>query len=85
VTTALRHEWLVRADARRQVIVQTLQSAGDHVVDPTTVLPWLFSALGVHAVLVGLLVPAGGSAYTPEPTRRGALRFTAPRRGQMKA
>jgi hypothetical protein len=35
----------------------TLQKIGDRVVDPKTVLPWLFSALGAPAALIGLLVP----------------------------
>jgi hypothetical protein len=45
------------ANGLRQVIAQALQSTGDQVVNAKTVLPWLFSALGVPAVLVGLLVP----------------------------
>jgi hypothetical protein len=48
---------LVRANGFRQVAAQALQSTGDHVVNPKTVLAWLFSVLGVPAVLTGLLVP----------------------------
>lgn len=47
----------VAANGLRQITAQALQSTGDQVVDAKTVLPWLFSALGVPAVLVGLLVP----------------------------
>ena len=41
----------------RQVAAQTFQSSGDQTVNASTVLPWLFQALGVPAALVGLLVP----------------------------
>ncbi len=39
------------------VTALTLQKVGDRVVDPKTVLTWLFSALGAPAGLTGLLVP----------------------------
>lgn len=41
----------------RQVAAQGLQSAGDHAVNASTVLPWLLHALGAPGALVGLLVP----------------------------
>jgi len=41
----------------RQITAQALQSTGDQVVNAKTVLPWLFTALGVPGALVGLLVP----------------------------
>ncbi|TKJ22195.1 MFS transporter [Blastococcus sp. CCUG 61487] len=47
----------VAANGLRQIAAQALQSTGDQVVNAKTVLPWLFSALGVPAGLVGLLVP----------------------------
>jgi hypothetical protein len=47
----------VAANGLRQITAHALQSAGDQVVNAKTVLPWLFSSLGVPAVLVGLLVP----------------------------
>ena len=51
----------VRADVARNglrlVSANALQSSGDQAVNASTVLPWLFHALGVPAALVGLLVP----------------------------
>lgn len=51
----------VRADVAsnglRLVSANALQSSGDQAVNASTVLPWLFHALGVPAALVGLLVP----------------------------
>ncbi|MFN3600094.1 MAG: MFS transporter [Dietzia sp.] len=41
----------------RLVAANTLQSSGDQTVNASTVLPWLFHALGVPAAFVGLLVP----------------------------
>ena len=41
----------------RQVLANTLQSSGDQMVNASTVLPWLFAALGVPSALTGLLVP----------------------------
>ena len=41
----------------RLVSASALQSSGDQAVNASTVLPWLFHALGVPAALVGLLVP----------------------------
>ncbi|MDA3148032.1 MFS transporter [Leucobacter sp. UCMA 4100] len=41
----------------RQVLANALQSSGDQTVNASTVLPWLFSALGVPPALTGLLVP----------------------------
>ncbi len=47
----------VAANGVRLVAAQGLQSSGDQVVNASTVLPWLFSVLGVPAALTGLLVP----------------------------
>jgi Major Facilitator Superfamily len=47
----------VAANGLRQIAAHALQGTGDQVVNAKTVLAWLFSALGVPAALVGLLVP----------------------------
>jgi hypothetical protein len=47
----------VASNGLRQVAAQALQSSGDQTVNASTVLPWLFQALGVPPALVGLLVP----------------------------
>lgn len=47
----------VPANGLRLVGANALQSSGDQAVNPSTVLPWLFSVLGVPTGLVGLLVP----------------------------
>ena len=51
----------VRADVPRNSLrlvgANTLQSSGDQAVNASTVLPWLFHALGVPPVLTGWLVP----------------------------
>lgn len=44
-------------NALRLVGANAFQGSGDQVVKASTVLPWLFHALGVPAALVGLLVP----------------------------
>ena len=44
-------------NARRFVWSNGLQNIGDQVVAPKTVLPWLFGAAGVPAVLTSFLVP----------------------------
>lgn len=44
-------------NALRIVGSTALQNSGDQVVKASTVLPWLFHALGVPSALVGLLVP----------------------------
>ena len=41
----------------RLVSAGALQSSGDQMVNASTVLPWLFHALGVPAALTGALVP----------------------------
>lgn len=41
----------------RLVLASTLQASGDQTVKASTVLPWLFHALGVPPALTGLLVP----------------------------
>ena len=40
-----------------QVVASALQSSGDQIVKPSTVLPWLLNALGAPTALIGLLVP----------------------------
>ncbi len=51
----------VRADVPRNglrlVGAHALQSSGDQSINASTVLPWLFHALGVPAALAGVLVP----------------------------
>lgn len=48
---------IVARNGLRLVLASTLQSSGDQTVKASTVLPWLFHALGVPAALTGLLVP----------------------------
>lgn len=51
----------VRADVPRNglrlVGAHALQSSGDQAINASTVLPWLFNALGVPPALAGVLVP----------------------------
>ena len=47
----------VPGNALRLVAASTLQSSGDQSVKASTVLAWLFNALGVPVALTGLLVP----------------------------
>ncbi len=51
----------VRADVPRNglrlVGAHALQSSGDQAINASTVLPWLFHALGVPPALAGVLVP----------------------------
>ncbi len=47
----------VARNGLRQIMAQSLQSAGDQVVNAKTVLPWLLSTLGAPSVFLGLLVP----------------------------
>lgn len=47
----------VARNGLRQVSASALQSSGDQTVNASTVLPWLFHALGVPGALTGLLVP----------------------------
>ncbi|MGO1385890.1 MAG: MFS transporter [Arachnia sp.] len=47
----------VAANALRLIGASAFQASGDQVVKASTVLPWLFNALGVPAALTGLLVP----------------------------
>lgn len=53
---AAERETIAR-NGMRQVLAHTLQSSGDQTVRASTVLPWLFHAIGVPAYLTGLLVP----------------------------
>lgn len=41
----------------RIVAANALQSSGDQTVNASTVLPWLFAAIGVPTALTGMLVP----------------------------
>lgn len=41
----------------RLVLANALQASGDQTVNASTVLPWLFAALGVPPALTGVLVP----------------------------
>lgn len=47
----------VPGSALKLVSALTLQKIGDRIVDPKTVLPWLFTALAAPTALTGLLVP----------------------------
>lgn len=47
----------VARNGLRKVAASALQSSGDQIVKPSTVLPWLLNALGAPTALVGLLVP----------------------------
>ena len=47
----------VPGNALRLIGATALQSSGDQTVKASTVLPWLFNALGVPVALSGLLVP----------------------------
>ncbi len=47
----------VAGNGLRQVVASALQSSGDQIVKPSTVLPWLLNALGAPTALIGLLVP----------------------------
>lgn len=47
----------VARNGLRIVLASTLQSSGDQAIKSSTVLPWLFHALGVPSALAGLLVP----------------------------
>lgn len=47
----------VPGNTLRLVGASALQSSGDQTVNASTVLPWLFHALGVPAALTGVLVP----------------------------
>lgn len=66
------YQVLVRADRREQssddqlsiarsgltqIVANSLQAAGDQVVNAKTVLPWLLASVGAPAAFVGLLVP----------------------------
>ncbi|MGV8845973.1 MFS transporter [Tessaracoccus sp.] len=47
----------VPGNALRLIGATALQSSGDETVKASTVLPWLFQALGVPPAMAGLLVP----------------------------
>ncbi|NLE98810.1 MAG: MFS transporter, partial [Propionibacterium sp.] len=47
----------VPANGLRIVAASALQSTGDQTMNASTVLPWLFHALGVPPALIGVLVP----------------------------
>ena len=51
----------------RLVTAHALQSSGDQTVNASTVLPWLFAALGVPSALTGVLVPILGPQYRLNP------------------
>lgn len=51
----VRHD--IARNGLRLVSASALQASGDQTVNASTVLPWLFHALGVPAALVGVLVP----------------------------
>lgn len=47
----------VPRNSLRLVLANALQSSGDQTINASTVLPWLFHALGVPPALTGALVP----------------------------
>lgn len=47
----------VASNGLKLIAANALQSSGDQTVNASSVLPWLFSALGVPPALAGLLVP----------------------------
>lgn len=47
----------IPSNGLKLISANALQSSGDQTVNASTVLPWLFSALGVPPALTGLLVP----------------------------
>lgn len=51
----VRHN--IARNGLRLVLASALQASGDQTVNASTVLPWLFHALGVPSALVGVLVP----------------------------
>ncbi|WP_017611473.1 MFS transporter [Nocardiopsis xinjiangensis] len=51
----VRHN--IARNGLRLVSASALQASGDQTVNASTVLPWLFHALGVPSALVGVLVP----------------------------
>ena len=51
----------VPGNTLRLVGANALQSSGDQMVNASTVLPWLFHAIGVPAALTGALVPIRAS------------------------
>src|SRR5699024_7052338 len=79
----------VPGNGLRQIAAQSLQGAGDQVVNAKTVLPWLLSTLGAPAATLALLVPVRESgsmlpqaALTPwlrrMPARKWAWLAAAP-------
>lgn len=61
----------------------TLQKVGDRIVDPKTVLAWLFSALGAPTGLTGLLVPVRESGSLLPQAALVPLVRRAPRRSRV--
>ncbi len=70
----------VPGNAVKQIGANTLQKVGDRIVDPKTVLVWLFAALGAPTVLTGLLVPIRESGSLLPQAALVPLVRRAPRR-----
>lgn len=69
-------------DGRLIVTALTATKLGDRIVDVKTVLPWLFGALGVPTVLLGLLVPIRESgSMLPQAALLPVVRARARRSG----
>jgi hypothetical protein len=69
-------------DGRLIVTALTATKLGDRIVDVKTVLPWLFGALGVPTVLLGLLVPIRESgSMLPQAALLPVVRARAHRSG----
>lgn len=71
----------VPSNALKLVGALTLQKIGDRVVDPKTVLTWLFEALGASAALIGMLVPVReAGSLLPQATLVPVVRRVARRK-----
>jgi hypothetical protein len=71
----------VPGSALKLVAALTLQKIGDRIVDPKTVLAWLFASIGAPAGLTGLLVPVRESgSLLPQATLVPVVRRFAHRK-----
>lgn len=71
----------VPGSALKLVAALTLQKIGDRIVDPKTVLAWLFTSIGAPTGLTGLLVPVRESgSLLPQATLVPVVRRFARRK-----
>ena len=54
----------VPANGMKFIAANGLQNAGDQVINPKTVLPWLLTAQGAPGLAIALLVPDGEAGTT---------------------